>query len=132
MAIILISKERKQRKLRWVNIVVAMLPFVISSLIIIIIEVQSGYNEILEVYNKNISIDFSVVDSNEVKNLQLFEGVKTEFEYSAEERDGKHFTGKISAVNEERAKSILEEMGFKVLSIQQANAGRAEPFNPYY
>ena len=79
----------------------------------------------------DIKINFSTLDSDQIKSLELFKNTETEFTYVAEDGLGKQVTDKISAPTKEDAQKILEELGLKVLSMGEANIGRRQPFTPY-
>jgi hypothetical protein len=85
------------------------------------------------VFNKpKVSIDMSVFDSEQFKNLQEFSEMEMQYSYTAITRDNKQETGFISAVSTEEAKTILAGMGLTVTQIKEAEMGRDNPFTPYY
>lgn len=135
MAILFTSPKKRRRIFLWsITLLLILLLFMISLIIFppqFRNELQSTVPE--GVFDMlNTKINFNIMDSNQVKNLDPFEDVETEFTYIAQDKDGKQITGRISAVSKIKAESILEEMGFKVFSLQESDIGRNEPFIPYY
>lgn len=80
----------------------------------------------------NLSINFDAIDSGAFKDLEVFSEAQIEFAYIATDASGQKITGSIMASTKEIAKSMVEQMGFKVSSIEEKNIGRSEPFQPYY
>ena len=135
MAIIFISPKKKQKIFIWL-ISIALILFLVTILFIIF---SPGFkNETASIpiqdvlYNPSARINFDIMDSSLVKNLDLFEGMQTEFDYAAQDQNGNNAGGKVLALNQEDAKSILEKMGLKVLTLKESNIGRSDPFVPYY
>lgn len=79
-----------------------------------------------------VKINFDIIASPQLANLEKFESIQTEFDYTAEDQTGKKVNGKVSALNLESAKTNLEGQGLKVLTLQEFSIGRNEPFVPYY
>ncbi|MEK7124545.1 MAG: hypothetical protein AAB877_02590 [Patescibacteria group bacterium] len=134
MAIIFISPKKRQRKL--IIAVTALL-----SLIVIAVFFTTFFPEIrdriisipvTEVSDvPEIKINFNAVNSEQVKNLELFEEIKTDFSYTAKDKNGLQVAGTIVAISKNSALRTLRDSGLEVLTIQQANIGRKEPFSPY-
>lgn len=95
-------------------------------------ENQSKNNPLKEVFSvPNVKINFDILDSNQVKSLESFRSVQTQFNYIGQDKNGKQVAGKILAVSKDGAAGLLEGMGFKVSRLQEI-IGRSEPFVPYY
>ncbi len=80
----------------------------------------------------DITINFSVVDSARVKSLESFNNIQTEFTYLATDQSGMQSQGTVSASSKAEAKKILEGTGLTVISLQEINVGRSDPFVSYY
>ncbi len=78
-----------------------------------------------------IKIDFNIMDSDKVKNLEPFESVTIDFDYTAQDKNGKQFGGQVSAFSKDAAKNFLEQQGLNIISLAEVKLGRAEPFAPY-
>ena len=81
--------------------------------------------------SQNITLNLGIIDLPQVKNLEPFSGLETKFTYTVLDKDGKQIIGTIVAPSKERAQSILEGAGFKVVSFSVMNVGRSEPFASY-
>jgi len=86
-----------------------------------------------ETFKPDIKINFNTIDSDQIKNLELFSEAGKEFTYIANDKNGKQVMGKISAISKNEVQTFLEKMGFKVSSIEETSIiiGRKEPFVPY-
>lgn len=135
MAILFTSPRKKQRMfLRGITALLFLLLFIIS-LIVFPPDFKNQFDNNLpkEVFSApDAAINFGILDSNQVKNLEPFGPVQTQFDYVAQDKNGKKIVGKILAASKDGAESLLREMGFKVSSLQEATIGRSEPFIPYY
>src|SRR3989338_1164563 len=136
MAIILISPKKRQKTLFGVIILFLILIFIIVFLVIFI---QEFKNKIVSIpieegvfSSSNIKINFSIVDSDKVKNLETFTKIQEEFTYFAKDKDENQVTGRISAFTKEDALIALEGLGFKEIVLEKSSIGRIEPFIPYY
>ncbi len=134
MAIVLISPKKRQKVFIW---------GVASLLVLVVIAIASFIfipgltNQTINIpdtgayITPDIKLNLKIVDSQQVQNLQPFLNIETEFAYIATDKNGKQAVGKISATDKDNAKKSLEAMGFVVLSLQEANMGRSNPFVPY-
>ena len=134
MAIVFIQSKKRQKVFLWSIITgLVLILFIIPLLIFYPLFVNESQN-ILEggVLKPAININFSIIDSPQVKNLEPFLDIVTEFTYIAEDKNGKQVIGKISATGQDDAKILLQEMNLKILHLEESNTGRKEPFIPYY
>lgn len=84
------------------------------------------------VFNKpKVTINVSVFNLDQFKNLQPFSEIETQYSYSAT-KNNKPAKGFITAVSKDKAVETLEKMGFVILKIQEAEIGRDNPFTPYF
>ncbi len=129
MAVVFISPKQKQKMFLTGIISGVTLIFIIVALLIMFSKPKETYNEFM--FNKpKVTIDFSVFDSEQFKNLEPFSGLKIQFFYKArinnEEKEGM-----ISAGSIEDAKKELEDLGYTVILIEETEIGRDNPFEDY-
>lgn len=131
MAIVFVSPAKKQKVLFWIIGFVLVAVLVAGSVIALLPEIKNQLT-IVEVPalppGPDISLNFAVVDSNEVKNLESFAALQIEFDYSAIDQSGSMVAGKIVAPSKENATTLLEEMGLKEVKLREIDAGRIDPF----
>ncbi len=81
----------------------------------------------------DLTVNLGILDSQQMKNLELFShSAQTEFTYTATDKKGKKVTGKISATDENAARTMLTEKGLVVTGIKGQTIGKSQPFLPYY
>jgi hypothetical protein len=129
MAVVFISPKQRQKMFLIGIISGVALFFVIVALLIIFSKPKESYSEL--VFNKpKVTIDFSVFDSEQFKNLEPFSGLKVQFFYKAkinnEEKEGMIFANSM-----EDAKKELENLGYVVILVEETEAGRDNPFEDY-
>ncbi len=135
MAIIFSLPQKKQKIFR--NIIAILLVLILFIIPFVIFSSSSWFNVkpkniILEVISRpDVNINFSVIDSDQVKNLEPFPEIEIEFNYIGQDKNGKKVKGEILAVNKDDALIILEKIGIKVSSLEESSVGRKEPFAPY-
>ncbi len=134
MAILFTSPKRNQQIMIRVSLVVLII--LLLGVTVILLPSQSlviiSSTSIAPNNTATVKINFEVLDSNQFKNLEPFSGTQTEFSYIATDKDGKKIVGSMVAETKDAVKKILEQMEFKVSSIEEKNIGRLEPFSPYY
>lgn len=131
MAVVFISPKQRQ-KVFFIGITVIFLLFLLIISLGVFSSKPKEVSPVL-VFNKpKVSIDMSIFDSDQFKNLQPFTQMQTQYSYIAVDKDNKPVTGSISAVSQDEAKTILEGMGLTVSEIKQVEIGRDNPFIPYY
>ena len=137
MAITFVSPKQRQRIFFGIIAISLILIFGGISLAVFLPSLLHKGSALLNEFssvNKNsidVSINFKLLDSPQVKNLQPFQEIQTQFAYTVEDKDGVQTSGTIGALNQDDAKKQLEVSGFKVITIQPANAGRTDPFISY-
>lgn len=134
MAIVFISPKKKQRVFFW-GITMSLVSFVIIISVIVVMPELLNKTQIIPAgisYDKPfITINLDAVDSLQVKNLEPFVSLETEFAYNVKDQHGKQTAGNISAATKDDAQKLLEGAGFSVLSLQEVMAGRSDPFTSY-
>lgn len=134
MAIVFISPKAKQRTFLKAIITVAGLSLVIFFLVVLMIWlVNKNKNIAQDGFSgpPNITINFNVIDSDQVKNLEPFTSLETEFTYLVQDQTGKQVQGNISAPSKEAAQKLLEDSGMKIISIKETIIGNNQPFASY-
>lgn len=85
------------------------------------------------VFNKpKVNINFSILDSVRFNELEPFTEMEIQFSYSALAEAGKVVTGLISAPSMDDAREILKSLDLTVISIEEVQTGRENPFTPYF
>ncbi len=79
-----------------------------------------------------IRINFDVLKSDKVKNLEFFPEIEKEFNYKAQTVKGESKSGKIAAPSQEKATQILTALGLSGITLEEIKGGRSTPFRPYY
>jgi len=135
MAILFVSPKIRQRM--FIRIIVAMTIVLLFVIFLIIFPPQFISNRYKNYSNganvtPDLKINFEIVDSKQFKNLQLFSESQIEFSYIAKDKNGKQIIGIVLAANRNVAKMVVEQMNLTVLSLEEKNIGRSEPFSPYY
>ena len=134
MAILFKQSKRKEKIFIWsVIIFVIFVAFFISLVIFPPFQksysISGGENSL----QYNAKIDLALMDSEQVKNLDIFSGgIKIAFSFVAKDKNGKQITGNISALDKDEAMSILLAKGFSVISIDEFHSIKNNPFSPYY
>lgn len=134
MAILFKQSKRKERIFIWSIII-----FVITVLFLISLVMFPPFQKVLPPSENGISsqydakIDLGLMDSEQVKNLYVFlEGVKIDFSFIAQDKNGKRVTGNISALDKDEAMSLLIAKELTVVSITELYSIKNDPFSPYY
>ncbi len=134
MAIIFVSPKRKQRMFFLGMAMLLVLFLIIISLIILLPEFLNKTQNIpTEVSSNmpNVTINLNTIDSDVVKNLDIFSNLETEFTYVIQNQSGQQATGNIIAISKDSIQKIFEKRGIKVISLKEANIGRDNPFVSY-
>jgi len=131
MAIVFISPKQRQRVF-FTGITVVFL-LILAAISLGVFLAKPIQNPGAVVFNKpKVSIDMSIFDSQEFKDLQLFPEMGIQYSYKALDKAHKLQTGFLSASSLEEANSILVSQGLMVSEIKEVKVGRADPFMPYY
>lgn len=135
MAIVFKQSKKIQKILFW-NITAGMLLILfVISLVVFPPYFKSGPKIIFEgaTPKPDIRINFSIIDSERVRDLEPFSGIMTEFIYIVREKSGRQLSGKILAKNQEEAEILLIESGLEILNLEERTSlGKSQPFVPYY
>lgn len=131
MAIVFISPREKQ-KLFILGIAGFFLVAIVTiSLIVLFAKPKNIQTE--EVFHApKIRINFDILKSARVQNLQLLPGIEKQYTYEAQDSSKKPQTGKITAMSIDGAQQLLTGLGFTQIVLKEAVAGRDNPFVPYY
>ena len=134
MAITFISPDKKQNTFRGIITLVLVLVLFVMPFIVFTSFLSDEFESVFveEVPKPDISINFDIIDSEEVKNLESFSIIKIEFSYSALDKNNRKVVGKVLAIDKNDALSILQKTGLKNINLEEINAGKKEPFIPYY
>ena len=130
MAIVFISPKKRKKTLTLVLIGLVCFVLIIISLRIFLIKPRAIPPGIVFT-PPEIEINFEILKSDLVKNLELFAGLKKEFSYQGETKEGEIQSGKILAVSQEEALKFLEEFGLSEIELTEMEVGRENPFLPY-
>lgn len=79
----------------------------------------------------NVDVDLRVLESNNIKNLELFHSLDIAFEYVVFDSTGKEITGNISAADKRAAEASLKNSGFTIVTLKEMGVGRENPFVSY-
>ncbi len=135
MAIVFISPQQKQKTIIKIIVGLLALLLVAGSLVIFIpkfINAPAKAKIKVSFAKPDVIINLDIINSEKVKNLNLFSNLETEFVYVVKNQQGNLITGNIVALTPFDAQKLLEESGFKVVSLKEINIGRSEPFTSYY
>lgn len=132
MAIVFISPKRKQKIFLWVIIAASI---VVVALVLALVFLPDFFNKDAPVnvpmLMPTLSINSDILDSNNVKNLEVIGSLPLSFLYVVQDKDGKRSGGTISASSRDDAQAILEGKGYTVVSLQEAGLGRTNPYLLY-
>lgn len=135
MAIVFVSAKQRQKSFIW-GISLALVLLVVVIFLAIFLPgflnpmptlPPSGQPGFLS----DLAINFSGIDSDKVKNLDPFLTQEKIFTYVVLDKNGRRITGDISADTQDGASALLQNAGFKIISLSQMVAGRSDPFVSY-
>jgi len=127
MAIVFISPKQRQKTLIFGIIGLVSLVLIIISLGVFLKKPKTIPSE--RVFKPpKIEINFEILGSDQVKNLEVFEKIKKEFNYQGKTEGGEVQSGKILAVSREEALESLKELGFSDIVLEEIEIGRENPF----
>lgn len=131
MAIVFISPKQKQKTIIFGIVGIISLVLVIIGLMVFLKKPETVPPE--QVFKApKIEINFEILESDKLKNLEDFEGLKNEFNYQATTKDGELQPGKILAVSRKQAIKSLEDLGFSDIVLEEGiEVGRENPFVIY-
>lgn len=133
MAIVFISPRANQKIFLKTVGMLFLLVLVIAFLtfLIIFLSRDNATKSPIPVSQKNIDINFDIIDSLKVSNLKPFYALETTFSYIIIDETGNEIKGNIAAGSIEEARVLLEVSGFQIFSIKEAGIGRTQPFMLY-
>lgn len=130
MAIVFISPRQKQKV--FISGTVTALALAVSIIFFVVFFAKPKEASEL-VFNKpKASVNVNFLDSNELKNLEPFPEMETEFVYEAFTAKRKKVSGNIWAISEEEAVRLLGELGLSPSKIDEVLIGKDNPFESYY
>jgi hypothetical protein len=131
MAVVFISPKQKQKNFLLGIIVVFFLFLGVFSSAVFFVPIKRADTGL--VFNKpKVDINMSVFDTEKFKILEPIVEIKLQFDYKATTPDGKKIQGSISAASQEEAINALKSKNLKVAEIRELEAGRDNPFIPYF
>ena len=130
MAIVFISPKERQKVFILGIVVIFVLFIVVISLIIFLAKPKEIPAEMVFRAPK-IRINFDVLTSDKIKDLQLLPEIEKEFNYKAKTEKNRDKTGKITASSPEEAEEILTALGLSKITLEEIKGGRENPFSPY-
>lgn len=130
MAIVFISPKEKQKV--FFGAIAGVFGFIVIVIAIIILLSRPAPIAQEKVFKKPpIKINFALLDSDKLKNLQPFPQIEAEFTYTAKDAEDRDVAGKITAASEDDARKAIEAMNLKILTINGPLLGQDNPFTPY-
>lgn len=131
MAVVFISPRQRQ-KVFFTGITIAFLLFLLIVFFGVFTAKPESISSTLVLNKPKVSIDMSIFDSDQFKNLQPFAEMETMYSYKALNRKRKPEAGFLSAVSRESAEAILQGRGLVISELKEVEIGRDNPFVPYY
>jgi len=135
MAIVFISAQKKQ-KVFFILITGALfLALIAISFYAFFPEIKSKFSALpdqqaLEI--PEVKVNFSIIDSKRVADLELFIPEGAEFTYTAKDNNQKNVSGKMFAKDKEEARQTLESRGLEIVTLEELTPGKSDPFVSYY
>lgn len=131
MAIVFISPKERQ-KVFILGIAVLFVLFLVGiSLIIFLAKPKETPSELV-FHAPKIRINFDVLTSDKIRDLQFLPEIEKEFNYAAKTETGQDKSGKIAASSPEKAIQILTALRLSSIVLEEIRGGRETPFSPYY
>ncbi len=132
MAIVFTSPNQQRQTMARVMVVIIIMIILGGIGVVVSFELNGSTAVVAPVANNSLKINFDIIESDQFKNLESFSGTQTEFTYIATDKNGKKIVGSMVAKTKDDVRKILEQMEFKISSIEEKGIGRSEPFSPYY
>ncbi len=131
MAIVFISPREKQKVFTLAIAGLFLVGIVVISLFVFLARPRDVQTE--EVFRApKIRINFDVLKSEKLQNLELLPGIEKQYSYTAFDSKKKAQEGMVTAVSIEKAEEYLVGLGFTDIKLELIVAGRENPFIPYY
>ena len=130
MAIVFISPKQRQKTIIFGIIGLVSLVLLIIGLSVFLRKPKTIPSE--RVFKPpKIEINFEILESDQIKNFEVFGKIKNEFNYQGRTVEGNIQSGKILAISQEQAFKSLEELGFSDIVVEEIEIGRENPFVLY-
>lgn len=129
MAVVFISPKQRQRM--FFLGISAVVGFILLAVALLILFSQP--KEVVPdlVFNKpKVNINFEIFNSSQFKGLQPFAEMEIQFYYKAR-KDNEEIDGYIASISIEEARKTLEDLGYLITQLEQAEIGRDNPFKSY-
>jgi uncharacterized SAM-binding protein YcdF (DUF218 family) len=131
MAIVFVSPKKKQ--ILFFSLIVGFFLILLFTVILFVFLMKPEAIPQEKVFKKpNINIDFSILDSQQLKNLNQLDPIEYVFTYKAMSEEGSAVSGRITAVSEASAIAKLEQINLSSIELKKESLGRENPFNIYY
>lgn len=130
MAVVFISpKQRQKMFIIGITSVFGLLLAVIAA-VVLFSQPSEDISEEL-VFNKpKVKIDFEILESEQFQSLQDFQEMEIRYSYIVVKNE-EEIEGYTTANSIEEARQKLENLGYEVYSITEAEMGRDNPFEDY-
>lgn len=134
MAVVFISPRQRQ-KMFFIGITIILLVFLIFIFLTVFLsepkeELSSPMSNVFD--KSKVNINIAILDSDQFKELQPFPEMQVQYSYKAVTKNNRARTGFIFAASQDGAREIITNMGLTVTEIKEVEAGRDNPFIPYY
>jgi len=131
MAIVFISPREKQKMFIFGIVGLFFIVLILIGLMVFLAKPKKATVE--QFFNApEIGINFDILDSDVIKNLELFPEIKKEFNYTARTSKKIVKSGVITASSQEEAIQSLTTLGLLDIVLEEIEGGRDNPFTPYY
>ena len=131
MAIVFISPKEKQKVFILGISGLFFLVLVLIGLMVFLAKPKKAMVD--QIFNApEIEINFDILSSNVIKNLELLPVIKKEFSYTAQTSKKRAKSGVIIASSQEEATQTLITLGLSDIVLKEIGGGRDNPFTPYY
>jgi len=131
MAIVFVSPKQRQ-KMFFMGIAGTLVVFLIIVTLLVFLSKPKMVSTTQVFQKPEISIDFAVLDAEQVKNSDILNKLQLSFSYQARTNLGQNTEGKILAPSLEEAQKLLEEQGLSDIQLKEPEVGRENPFSVYY
>lgn len=131
MAIVFVSPKQRQ-KMFFLGITILFLLFLLAVGLFVFLSPPKTYEPESVFIKPDIKVNFEILDSIEVRDRAIMGRIGREFYYVMKTLDGEEITGNIFAESFEKAEEVLKESGLILVSLEEAEVGRENPFAPYY
>ena len=133
MVIILTPIKKTTHSFAWIIYVALALVLAVIAALNLVPGLQPAGNMLNQEnpQSQDITINFNALHSDQIANLEPFDATPTTFNYVAKSKNGKQVSGQIIADNSVDAQTMLQAQNLTIVNLQEAVAGRSDPFNSY-